>query len=71
MSYCGHDNRNAWNVSLWLLNDEGLYRSVCDLLRRYTKEQTAKLLVNEYLPETTPDGVRYTVSNVRKALVGW
>lgn len=24
-SYNGHKNYNAWNVSLWINNDEGLY----------------------------------------------
>ena len=28
--YLGHKNKNHWNVSLWINNDEGLYRTALD-----------------------------------------
>ena len=30
--YSGYENWETWNVSLWLSNDEGLYRQTIDLL---------------------------------------
>lgn len=30
-AYNGHRSWNAWNVSLWLNNDEGLYREAREL----------------------------------------
>jgi hypothetical protein len=32
MKYNGHKNWNHWNVSLWLFNDEPLYRLMCDIV---------------------------------------
>ncbi len=33
-TYNGHRSRNAWNVALWISNDEGLYRAAVDCLKR-------------------------------------
>jgi hypothetical protein len=33
-TYNGHRNWNHWNVSLWLNNDEGLYRLAKDCILR-------------------------------------
>ena len=30
--YSGYENWETWNVSLWLSNDEGLYRQTIDLM---------------------------------------
>jgi len=30
----GHRSWNTWNVSLWIGNDEGLYRMALDCLKR-------------------------------------
>ena len=32
--YNGHRSWNAWNISLWINNDEGLYRRAVDLAMR-------------------------------------
>lgn len=32
--YNGHKNYNHWNVSLWINNDEGLYRMAQDCIRK-------------------------------------
>ena len=72
--YNGHSSRAAWNVSLWINNDEGLY----DLARHYlsrskTKDEAAKRMfqdLREFGHFETPDGYAYTVSSIRKAMVG-
>jgi hypothetical protein len=71
MSYNGHKNYNAWNVSLWISNDEDLYNLACRCIKRNkNKDNAAKELLN-YLPKETPDGAPYNFTNVRLALVDW
>ena len=65
----GHKNWNHWNVSLWILNEERLYRRAVHLCRTVGKEEAAETLLRE-LPRTTPDGAPYSKSAVRAALVG-
>ena len=35
MEYQGHRSKAAWNVALWISNDEPLYRFAIDTKRRY------------------------------------
>ena len=35
MSYNGWANRATWNVSLWINNEEPLYRAAVDFMKRY------------------------------------
>lgn len=68
--YNGHKSYNAWNVSLWIGNDEGLYNLAKSCIRSCkTKDEAANRML-ECLPASTPDGVRYTKTNVRLALNG-
>ena len=69
--YNGHKNYNCWNVSLWLGNDEGLYRLVQEVLGQTPSKDVAARELLRVLPEKTPDGVAYNLSNVRLALAGW
>jgi hypothetical protein len=74
--YNGHPSWNAWNVSLWIGNDEGLYAFAMECLRRPTpsgKAPTLALATQRFLHGVsgrTPDGARYSQRSVRHALAG-
>ena len=71
--YNGHRSWNAWNVSLWISSDEGLYNLALDCLRRYrTRGAAARALLRELGGEgsRTPDGGRYNVTCLYAALDG-
>lgn len=73
-TYNGHKSRNAWNVALWIGNDEGLYRLALDCIRRTrTRDAAAALMLSDLIisgRSATPDRVRYTKTSIRAALVG-
>jgi hypothetical protein len=79
--YNGHKNWNHWNVSLWLFNEEPLYRAVCAYVERSCTLDEAAELVLEHVqsissatdrhPVTTPDGAPYTFTSIRAALAGF
>ena len=58
--YNGWKNRQTWNISLWLGNDEpycnDAIRKVSVIGKKPTIAQT-RLIVNEVFDEMTPDGV--------------
>lgn len=68
MTYQGHKNRNHWNVSLWLFNDEGLYNLMREISRENKRLDDAVDALLALLPERTPDGVRFSKSGVRAAV---
>lgn len=74
--YNGHKNWNHWNVSLWINNDEGLYRMAKNFIERYPnvgREKQARLMLERLNDENitrTPDGAPYSVSSIRAAMVG-
>lgn len=68
--YNGHKNRNHWNVSLWIHNDEPLYRMALDAVRRHRNKNDAARYLLQQLHDKTPDGAPYSFSAVRAALVG-
>ena len=70
MSYNGHKNWNHWNVSLWINNDEALYRLAKDCISRAGNKDKGAVLFMGYCPNATPDGANYSVSSVRAAMVG-
>lgn len=70
--YQGHRSWNAWNVSLWISNDEGLYRLALDCIRRTNnKSEAARAFLREVGEGSkTPDGGVYNITSVREALSG-
>ena len=69
--YQGHRSWNAWNVNLWLNNDEGLYRMMQDAIARHkTKARAARMLATSLAGQRTPDGGRYNFATIRAAMEG-
>ena len=72
--YNGHKNWNHWNVSLWLNNDEDLYRLMLRSIACGTDRDHASGRLQESLRRKgmthTPDGAPYSKSAIRSAMVG-
>lgn len=73
-SYNGHRSWNAWNVSLWINNDEGLYTMAKEAIARSSNRYEAATTMLIWLRESgdteTPDGAPYAVTSIREAMVG-
>ncbi len=70
-TYNGHKCWAYWNVSLWLNNDEGLYKLCTSRLRIYHKNKATDMILEALQANgesTTPDGARYSKSAIRAAL---
>jgi len=65
-SYNGHKNWTHWNVSLWINNDEGLYRMALDYKRRFKAGAARHMLAD--LPAKTPDRANYSHPSLKTAL---
>lgn len=69
-TYNGHRSWNAWNVSLWIHNDEGLYTRARELVQRHGMKYGARMLYAQLEGQRTPDGAQYNVTCIREALRG-
>jgi hypothetical protein len=67
--YNGHKNYEYWNVSLWLGNEEPLYRLAVDCKKKYGITVGARVL-KDLVPERTPDGALYTTENIKAFMRG-
>lgn len=70
--YQGHRSRNAWNVALWISNDEPLYQLAMDCLKRADNNpaKATRLFLRDTGATRTPDGAKYNPLSVRLALAG-
>lgn len=57
----GWKNYQTWNVSLWIANEEPLYRAACDFLKTYKgRSPYAAFIEAEGLSgQRTPDNVKW------------
>ncbi len=76
-TYNGHRSWNAWNVALWISNDEPLYRFALDCLDKPPVNRNkrgfahaTRLFMRDYRGCKTPDGAIYNPLSVRLALEG-
>ena len=68
-TYNGWKNRQTWNVALWIGNDEPLYRSACEYVKRC---RAAKRRVTystfcrsaSLAGDKTPDGISWNGSKL-------
>lgn len=72
--YNGHKNHAQWNQSLWINNDEGLYRLALECIenngtRAGAVENFLDVLKMEEITRT-PDGVKWSKAGIRAAMVG-
>jgi hypothetical protein len=71
--YNGHRNYEAWNVSLWLNNNDFFYTKMQSLIsfnnRKVAARKMLDFLIEGGIPKTG-DGVLYTVTNIELAMRG-
>jgi hypothetical protein len=70
--YNGHPSWAAWNVSLWICNEEWLYRLARScIFQGRTIECATQLLADELAArgmDATPDGARYSKRSLRRVI---
>ena len=69
-TYNGHRSWSAWNVSLWINNDEMLYSRAYDLAKRLGIDRGAIALARDLEGQRTPDGAQYNPTSIRLAMRG-
>jgi hypothetical protein len=73
-TYNGHPSWRLWNVSLWVGNDEGLYRLALDCIRlSKTRRDAARYMLYRLVStghQKTPDGAPYSANALRHAMRG-
>ena len=67
-AYQGHRSWNAWNVSLWIGNDEGLYIWARELVKLYGRCKAARTMTEELKGQSTLDGAAYNYTCIYEAL---
>ena len=73
--YNGHRSWNAWNVSLWIYNDECLYNFAMSCIGRRNNNRkgrngAVREFMDSYKGQKTPDGAVYNHLSVKLALEG-
>ena len=66
-TYQGHRSFNAYQVHLWINNDESLYNHALTLLRKHGRKGAARRLATG---ERYPDGATFNYTCCYEALEG-
>jgi hypothetical protein len=69
-TYNGHRSWNAWNVSLWINNDENLYNYACNTVKSVKGNiaRAARIMFQDLRGSKTPDGAKYSLLAIREAI---
>lgn len=67
-SYQGHRSWNAWNISLWINNDENMYNWAKELVTIHGRGKAARIMARELDGQKTPDGGKYNKTAIYAAL---
>ncbi|MCJ7828441.1 MAG: hypothetical protein MUP81_01715 [Dehalococcoidia bacterium] len=84
-TYNGHRSWNAWNVSLWMGNDEMIYKFALECIKITKKyyegnsccsktwilRRATRAFMNDFAGQKTPDGAVYNALSVKLALEGF
>lgn len=68
--YNGHPSWNAWNIALWISNEEYLYRAALEAEGAVDKVRKFRELTGIRETDRTPDGARYSNRCISHALKG-
>jgi hypothetical protein len=68
--YNGHRSWNAWNVSLWINNDEGLYNFARSAMKQANNKpgRAARIMLRDLQGSKTPDGAAYNHLSIMEAI---
>ena len=67
-TFNGHRSWNAWNVSLWIKNDYGLYSWARGLAQEHGVAKAARIMARDLQGERTPDGGKYNRTAIYEAI---
>jgi len=84
-AYNGHRSWNAWNVSLWIGNDESIYTFAINCIAKAKQyyegkswssdftilRKATRLFMQSFGGDITPDGATYNALSVKLALEGY
>ena len=68
--YNGHPSWNAWNIALWISNEEHLYRAAVEANGAANQVRKFRELTGKSETSRTPDGARYSNRSISHALKG-
>jgi len=66
--YNGYPSWNAWNVSLWINNEEFQYKTARFVIEKYGYVKGVNMLTKMWEDRTTPDGAKYNKRSIKLAV---